>query len=57
MSLPDASNRVLDQSLSSDEITKDAYVFSFPMPDGYGIYSPEHAALDGTWTPLPFESV
>lgn len=50
MSSSDASNRVLGQPLSSDEIAEDAHPFSSPMLGGYWIYSPEHAALDCTRT-------
>jgi hypothetical protein len=57
MSLSDASNRVLYKPLSSDEITKDVYVFSFPMPAGYRMYWPEHGALDGAWTPPAYTRV
>jgi hypothetical protein len=46
-----SGNRVLDEPLSSDEIAQDACAFSFPVLAGYRMYWPEHAALDGTWTP------
>ena len=51
MSSSDVANRVLEEPPSSDEIAADACVFSFPMLAGYRSYSPDHAALPGTWTP------
>jgi hypothetical protein len=40
-------NRVLDEPLSSDEIAKDAYVFSFPMLVGDRIHWRENAVRGG----------
>jgi hypothetical protein len=57
MSLSDASNRVLYEPLSSDEITKDVFVLSLPIPAGYRIFWPEHGALDGPWTPPEYTRV
>jgi hypothetical protein len=57
MSLSDAFDRVPYGPLSSDRITKDAYVVSFPVLDRYRISSPELVALDGNWNPPPFKPV
>jgi hypothetical protein len=45
MSSSDASNRVLNEPLSGDEIADDAHAFSFPMLAGYR-NRPEYGAVD-----------
>jgi hypothetical protein len=57
MSSSDVSNTVLDEPLSSDEIAEDACAFWFPLLAGYRLNWPEHATVDGTWTPPPFKPV
>jgi hypothetical protein len=57
MSSSDVSNRVLDEQLSSDEIAEDVCVFSFPLLAGYRVKWPEHATVDGTWTPPALKPV
>jgi hypothetical protein len=55
MSLSDVWNRVLDEPLSSDEITQDAFAFSVLAGDR--IYRPGDAARGGSWTPAAFKPV
>ncbi len=57
MSSSDVSNTFLGGPLSSDEIADGACAFSFPLLAGYRVKWPEHAAVDGTWTPPAFKPV
>jgi hypothetical protein len=57
MSCSDVSNRILNEQLRSDDISQDAYVFSFPMRAGYRIHCPERAAVDGARAPTAVKPV
>ena len=57
MSCSDVSNRALNEPLSSDDISQDADVFSFPMQARYRVHCPEHTAVDGTRTPTAVKPV
>lgn len=57
MSCSDVSNRALNEPLSSDDISRDADVFSFPMQARYRVHCPEHTAVHGTRTPTAVRPV
>jgi hypothetical protein len=57
MSCSDLSHAVLNEPPSSDQIAQHADLFSFPTRAGYTIHSPEHAAVDGTWTSTAVNAV